>query len=334
MMNEKLAVDKTKPITLPVDGGEKPRTSDKIREEGTERTIGSVLVIGGGIGGMQSALDLAESGFKVYLLDSSPAIGGTMAALDKTFPTNDCAMCVMAPKLVECGRHLNIEIITWSDVESIQGEPGNFTVKITKHPRYVNIDKCTGCGQCVANCPVRNQSHFEQNRLPEPILEEKDRVEITKIFEAYEEQEGALVPILQDINEVYSYLPENMLKYVAIKLNIPLSHVYNIATFYNAFSLKPRGKYTIQVCLGTACHVKGSFRILNALERELSIVTGETTEDKLFSLEAVRCLGCCGLAPVITVGDDVYGGVIQAKIPGILKNYREKEEIKYAEVEA
>ncbi|MFQ6091549.1 MAG: NAD(P)H-dependent oxidoreductase subunit E [bacterium] len=299
-----------------------------------KKTIGSVLVIGGGIGGMQSALDLAESGFKVYLLDSSSAIGGTMAALDKTFPTNDCAMCIMAPKLVECGRHLNIEIITWSDVESIRGEPGNFSVKLVNRPRYVDIDKCTGCGQCVAQCPVRNRPHFEQEHFPEPMLEEKDREKVTQILEAYKEQEGALVPILQEINDAYYYLPEDLLKFVAIRLDIPLSHVYNIATFYNAFSLTPRGKYTIQVCLGTACHVKGSSRTHYALERELGIKTGETTQDKLFSLEAVRCLGCCGLAPVMTVGEDVYGGVTQTKISGILKKYRREVEVEYAEVEA
>lgn len=299
-----------------------------------KKAVGSVLVVGGGIGGMQSALDLAESGFKVYLLDSSPAIGGTMAALDKTFPTNDCAMCVMSPKLVECGRHLNIEIISWADLESIQGKPGNFQVDIIQHPRYVDIDKCTGCGLCVANCPVRNMPYFEQEKIPEPILEEGELERIRQILDNYVKQEGDIVPILQDINETYHYLPENLLRYVSIHLNIPLSQIYNLATFYNAFSLTPRGKYTIQVCLGTACHVKGAPKILDALERELYIKVGGTTEDKLFSLEAVRCLGCCGLAPVLTVGEDVYGEVTQAKIPGILKKYTKEVEVEYAEVEA
>ena len=87
--------------------------------------IGAVLVVGAGIGGIQTSLDLAEAGFKVYLLDKSPAIGGTMAQLDKTFPTNDCAMCILSPKLVECGRHLNIEIMTYAELESVEGEPGN-----------------------------------------------------------------------------------------------------------------------------------------------------------------------------------------------------------------
>ena len=100
--------------------------------------IGAALIIGGGIGGMQAALDLAESGIKVYLVDNKPSIGGVMAQLDKTFPTNDCAMCTMAPRLVEVGRHKDIEVISLTDIESIRGTAGNFNVKIKKRPRYVD----------------------------------------------------------------------------------------------------------------------------------------------------------------------------------------------------
>jgi heterodisulfide reductase subunit A-like polyferredoxin len=124
--------------------------------------LGAVLVVGAGIGGMQAALDLAEAGLKVYLLERSPAIGGTMAQLDKTFPTNDCAMCIMSPKLVEVGRHLNIEIITLAEVEGISGGPGDFRVKVRQHPRYVNLDPCTGCGDCAAVCPIRRPDAFNQ----------------------------------------------------------------------------------------------------------------------------------------------------------------------------
>ena len=122
------------------------------------KKVGAVLVIGGGIGGIQAALDLADSGFYVYLLEKSPAIGGTMSQLDKTYPTNDCSMCIMAPKLVECGRHLNIEIITYADIESVEGYAGNFKVKVKKRARSIDLERCIGCGLCVENCPVTNQA--------------------------------------------------------------------------------------------------------------------------------------------------------------------------------
>ncbi len=130
------------------------------KNQTTQDKVGAVLVVGAGIGGMQASLDLAEAGFKVYLLDKSPAIGGRMAQLDKTFPTNDCAMCIMSPKLVETGRHLNIEIITTADLEKVEGEPGNFTATVRQHPRYVDVTKCTGCGDCAAKCPISMPDEF------------------------------------------------------------------------------------------------------------------------------------------------------------------------------
>ncbi len=123
--------------------------------------VGAVLVVGGGIGGMQSALDLADSGFKVYLLDKRPSIGGTMAQLDKTFPTNDCSMCIMAPKLVTVSRHPNIDILAYSELVSVKGTSGDFKVKIKKKPRYVHMQKCTGCGKCAEKCPSKVPNEFE-----------------------------------------------------------------------------------------------------------------------------------------------------------------------------
>ena len=116
--------------------------------------VGAVMVAGGGVGGVQAALDLAESGFKVYLVDSSSSIGGIMAQLDKTFPTNDCSMCILSPKLVECGRHLNIDILTYSEIREISGKAGNFEVSLRQLPRYIDIERCTGCGECAKYCPV------------------------------------------------------------------------------------------------------------------------------------------------------------------------------------
>ncbi|MCY3024271.1 MAG: FAD-dependent oxidoreductase [Planctomycetota bacterium] len=127
-----------------------------------ERPIGAVLVCGAGIAGIQASLDLAESGFKVYLLEPSLAIGGKMAMLDKTFPTGDCAMCIISPKLVAVGRNKNIEIITLSDVESVSGKPGNFQVTIRKRPRYVDAKKCNACGDCAEACPVTLPSEFDR----------------------------------------------------------------------------------------------------------------------------------------------------------------------------
>ena len=109
------------------------------------RPVGKVLVIGGGVAGVQASLDLAYDGFKTYLVESRDAIGGTMAQLDKTFPTNDCSMCILAPKLVAAGRHPNIYLLTNTDVTGIKGEPGNFEVNIRRKSRYVKRDKCTGC---------------------------------------------------------------------------------------------------------------------------------------------------------------------------------------------
>ena len=124
--------------------------------------VGATLVVGGGIAGIQAALDLADAGFKVYMLDESLSIGGTMAQLDKTFPTNDCSMCILAPKLVGAGRHPNIELITNANLERVEGEAGNFRVKITKRPRFVDEEKCTGCGVCAQHCPVEVPNEFDE----------------------------------------------------------------------------------------------------------------------------------------------------------------------------
>ena len=131
-------------------------------EESKTQPTGAALVVGGGIGGMQAALDLAAGGIKVYLVERGPAIGGVMAQLDKTFPTNDCAMCTMAPRLVEIGRHKDIDILTLSEVQRIEGQPGNFTVTIKKQPRFIDETKCTGCGACTTECPVTLPSEFDQ----------------------------------------------------------------------------------------------------------------------------------------------------------------------------
>ena len=124
--------------------------------------VGAVLVVGGGVAGMQAALDLADQGFKVYLVEKQMAIGGHMAQLDKTFPTNDCAMCNISPRLVDTGRHLNIEILPGSEVVRVDGQAGDFTVTLRRQPRYVDVAKCVGCGDCATVCPVSLPNHYEE----------------------------------------------------------------------------------------------------------------------------------------------------------------------------
>jgi len=124
--------------------------------------FGDVMVVGGGISGIQASLDLGTAGFRVYLVDTAPTIGGHMAQLDKTFPTNDCSMCIESPKFVECNRHPNIELMTYTEVEKVVGEPGNFTVTLHRKPRYVIESKCTGCTVCVEYCPVTYPDRFNQ----------------------------------------------------------------------------------------------------------------------------------------------------------------------------
>jgi heterodisulfide reductase subunit A len=140
-------------MTVKGEESKAPALSTEVSSSSSS-TVGAVLVVGGGVGGVQAALDLAESGFKVYVVDSTSSIGGVMAQLDKTFPTNDCSMCILSPKLVECGRHLNIEILTCSEIEGISGKAGNFKVSVSQRPRYIDIEKCTGCNECAKYCPV------------------------------------------------------------------------------------------------------------------------------------------------------------------------------------
>ena len=141
-----------------------PQEKDVTARESTQRSgnVGAVMVVGGGVAGIQAALDMANSGFFVYLVENKPAIGGVMAQLDKTFPTNACSMCIHSPKLVECGRHLTIEIMAPATVQGINGVPGHFTVYITQPARYIDLTKCIGCGVCAEKCPKKVPDEFNQ----------------------------------------------------------------------------------------------------------------------------------------------------------------------------
>ena len=158
-------------------------------------------------------------------------------------------------------------------------------------------------------------------KIPFNGTEEQEK-QLRAVIEAHKEQKGALMPVLQEAQNIYGYLPIEVQRMIAEGLNVPLEEVYGVVSFYAQFSLNPKGKYNIGVCLGTACYVKGSQEVYDKVSEVLNIKGGEVTDDGLFSLEATRCIGCCGLAPVMTVGDDVYGKLTADMIPDIIKKYK------------
>ncbi len=158
------------------------------------------------------------------------------------------------------------------------------------------------------------------NLLEEFTLEQMD--ELNKIIEKYRVEPGGIVPLLEEAQDLLGYLPVTIQKQISNKTNIPLSRIYGIVTFYSFFTMTPRGKHTVQVCLGTACYVRGGKKIAETLEVEFGVKSGETTADRIFTYETVRCLGACGLAPVIVVDGEVYGRVKPSKVKEILEQYK------------
>ena len=149
----------------------------------------------------------------------------------------------------------------------------------------------------------------------------EQKARLDEIIDSLKDTKGALMPIMQQAQDVYGYLPPEVQKYIALRLDIPETEVFGVATFYSQFLLNPMGTFPIAVCLGTACYVKGSGQIMEKIESELGIGNGEITADRKFSLTATRCIGACGLAPVMTIGEDVYGRLDESQIPGILAKY-------------
>lgn len=141
------------------------------------------------------------------------------------------------------------------------------------------------------------------------------------VFARYRGQPGATIPLLQEAQEIYGYLPQEVIRRIARELGVPVSKVFGVATFYAQFHLKPRGRHIIRVCQGTACHVRGSATILEAVEEELGISRGETTADLRFTIEPVACLGCCGLAPVMMVNEETHGRLTKDQVAKILAQY-------------
>jgi NADH:ubiquinone oxidoreductase subunit E/NAD-dependent dihydropyrimidine dehydrogenase PreA subunit len=282
---------------------------------------GAVLVCGGGIAGIQAALDLSAAGFFVYLVEESPTIGGQMARLDKTFPTGDCATCIISPKVVACMRDLNIDVMTLAEVAKLDGEAGNFKATIRKKPRSVNVDKCTGCGDCVEQCPVRNYSKEVPPFSPSVKPERSDLSLLDEILEKHPAERSSLIPLLQEISEARGYLPRQLLEALSPRIAVPLAEILRVASFYNGFSLQPVGRHIIEICLGTACFVRGSGLLMERLETELGIKDGGTDMDGRFTLKSVRCIGCCALAPAMRIDGVTYGKVKLDKVTDILKRF-------------
>lgn len=314
------AAGSARTVRAPADprsrSGARPTTAPRQKTAGRNGTpVGAVMVVGAGIAGIQSSLDLAESGYKVYLVEKGPSIGGTMTQLDKTFPTNDCSMCIVSPKLVEASRHNNVELLSYSEVEAVRGTPGAFTVTVRRKARSVDLAKCTGCGACQAACPVHNRI-----RLPEAFEPEPDDVvtAVDTIIDRHGAERSAMIMVLQDANRALRYLPEKALLRISQRLKVPYAEVYGAASFYKALSLEPRGLHLIQLCVGTACHVRGSKRIQEQIQDLLHIQPGQTTDDRLFTLETVNCLGACALGPVMVLDGAYHGHLTAGKVETIV----------------
>jgi NADH-quinone oxidoreductase E subunit len=144
---------------------------------------------------------------------------------------------------------------------------------------------------------------------------------LDECIDAHHGAPDSLIEVLHRAQEMFGYLREDVLRYVAKRLGVPLARVYGVATFYHLFHLKPKGKYEIQVCAGTACYVRGADRIINALEKHLGIAMGETTSDGNFTLSCARCIGACGIAPAVKVGSDVHGKVESKRVSRMLRKY-------------
>ena len=168
---------------------------------------------------------------------------------------------------------------------------------------------------------MNDNAHQKEVNALMPDNKEKF-VELAKVIEELKDQPGALMPVMQHAQNIFGCVSLDVQKAIAEGLGVTLSEVYGVATFYSQFKLKPAGKYLISVCLGTACYVKGSQKVLDKLSEELHIPVGDTTDDGLFTLTATRCLGACGLAPVMMIGEEVYGRLTPDQVPAILDKYR------------
>jgi NADH-quinone oxidoreductase subunit E len=219
-------------------------------------------------------------------------------------------------------RDLNIEVMTMSEVLKLDGEAGNFKATIRTRPRSVIKEKCTGCGDCVEACPVRNFPVTVEPPKPGRELDKEESVFIDNLLARYQDDAGALMPILEAVNRTYGHLPRVLLEHVAIRLKIPLASAIKVASFYDKMRFAPEGRHIVQVCNGTSCHSQHAKQLLEHLRKKLGICEGQTDKAGRFTLRTVRCLGLCALSPVMRIDDTSFGRVTLDDIPGILEQFK------------
>ncbi len=157
------------------------------------------------------------------------------------------------------------------------------------------------------------------------LSKQKEFAELKEFIDSVKDTQGILMQTLQKAQDIFGYLPLEVQKFIADETGIPLADIYGVVTFYTQFTVEEKGKHRVGVCLGTACYVKGSQDVMDKLAEELNVKVGQTTEDRMFTLEATRCLGCCGLAPVMTIDEDVYGNIDPKRVPEVIAKYRNQE---------
>jgi NADH:ubiquinone oxidoreductase subunit E len=218
-------------------------------------------------------------------------------------------------------RDLNIEVMTMAEVTRLDGQAGNFKATVTTRPRFVDIDKCTGCGDCSERCPVRNVPQTVNEPLAREELEKKDQELLDDLVARHAGDPGALMPVLEAINRTRGHLPRPLLEHAAVRLSIPLAEVLKVASFYDKMGFTPAGRHVIQVCNGTSCHSQHSAALLSRLEKKLGILAGQTDRKGRFTLRTVRCLGLCALSPTMRIDDVSFGKVEPEDIDGILEQF-------------
>jgi NADH:ubiquinone oxidoreductase subunit E/ActR/RegA family two-component response regulator len=279
--------------------------------------------------GRRGELDkaLTEDGYFVRLATDSASLLSDIALnpphlviLDLDLPQNEGMAVLKAAHDAQPGLPILCETATptvESAVEAMRRGAYNYISKFRPLPQVMEI---------VSHALERERMEVEtrlkaRERRIRTFDSPASLPTIDEILSGHDYSESMLISYLQDIQKDLNYLPQDALRFVARRVNVSLPRVYGIATFYKAFSLRPRGRHLIHVCLGTACHVGGGGKLLESFERELGIPAGETTYDNKFSLESVRCVGCCGLAPVFMIDGKFYGKMTQDKIPEIIARY-------------